>query len=183
MNIWQGNKINLRSVRMTDLEDYYMKYGSNDSESQRNGDRVTFPYGEGVLTERVTGLTRLNPYDEQYTMIIENKEGQAVGNINSHSCEKTNGTFEYGLGIQGPFRGNGYAKEAIILLLNYYFMELGYQKAEARVYAFNEASIHIHEQLGFKREGCLRSHHYTNGRYHDEICYGMLREEYEQIHK
>ena len=57
--------------------------------------------------------------------------------------------------------------------------ERPYQKANATVYAFNEASLALHRKLGFVDEARIRRNHFTNGEYHDELWFGMTREEFE----
>jgi RimJ/RimL family protein N-acetyltransferase len=47
------------------------------------------------------------------------------------------------------------------------------------VYAFNEASLRLHEKLGFRQEGCLRRMIFTRGAFHDEFILGLLAEEFE----
>ena len=175
---WNGNNIRLRAVKESDLENYFLKTNDEDSESIRNSDRMIFPVGDAARAERVGQLARQNPYDEAYTLIIENNEGIPVGNINTHSCNKTNGVFKYGIGILGQYRGRGYASEAIKILLRYYFEELDYKKVEVNIYEFNEASLVLHEKLGFVKEGILRSNHFAKGRRWDTYCFGMLREEF-----
>ncbi|MFA5524631.1 MAG: GNAT family protein [Tissierellales bacterium] len=177
-NFWDGEHVRLRAVRESDLENYYLKTNNGDTESIRNSDRMIFPVGDAARAEKISKLCRLNPYAEEYTLIIENKEGEPVGNINTHSCNKTNGTFKYGVGILHQYRGKGYATEAIKILCRYYFEELDYKKAEVEVYEFNQASVLLHEKLGFVKEGTLRSNHYAKGRRWDTYCYGMLREEF-----
>lgn len=49
-----------------------------------------------------------------------------------------------------------------------------------QVYSFNEASIRLHEKLGFQREGCLRRTIFTQGQYFDVIVFGLTVEEYEE---
>jgi RimJ/RimL family protein N-acetyltransferase len=85
----------------------------------------------------------------------------------------------YGLSIRPAHRRQGYAFEAIPLVLRYYFHERRYQKVNAEVYAFNDASVHLHEKLGFVLEGRLRRMIYTNGQFHDALFYGMTREEFD----
>ena len=46
------------------------------------------------------------------------------------------------------------------------------------IYEFNERSIKLHESLGFKQEGRLRRMVYTNGKFYDEIHFGMTAEEF-----
>ncbi|HET7095418.1 MAG TPA: GNAT family N-acetyltransferase, partial [Thermomicrobiales bacterium] len=62
--------------------------------------------------------------------------------------------------------------------LRYFFDELGYQKAHVHVYAFNAASIRLHERLGFQREGRLRRMLFTGGQFHDVLVYGLTLEEF-----
>lgn len=66
------------------------------------------------------------------------------------------------------------------MVLKYYFEELRYQKVTVPVYGFNEASVALHERLGFVREGTLRRMVYTGGAYYDAHWYGLTKEEWEQ---
>ncbi len=43
---------------------------------------------------------------------------------------------------------------------------------------FNDASINLHEGLGFQTEGRLRRVIHTRGRYYDQLMFGLLSEEY-----
>ncbi|MDP9469851.1 MAG: GNAT family N-acetyltransferase [Chloroflexota bacterium] len=48
------------------------------------------------------------------------------------------------------------------------------------IFDFNEASIRLHDSLGFKQEGRLRRTAYTKGRHHDELVFGLTVEEFEE---
>jgi len=175
---WSYGNVKLRAVKATDLEDYYLKTDNGDTESTRASDRMIFPVGHGARADRINHLSSLNPYEEEYTLIIENSKGILVGNINTHSCNSVDGVFKYGVGILAEYRGNGYASQAIKILCRYFFEELDYKKVEACIYEFNEGSIKLHEKLGFTQEGILRSNHYAKGRRWDTLCFGMLRSEF-----
>ncbi len=101
-----------------------------------------------------------------------------AGTISTHHADRRNGNVKYGIAIMKEHQRKGYAAEAIRLVLRYYFQELGYHKAIAEVYAFNEPSISLHENLGFKQEGRLRDMIYTGGEHHDVLVFGMLAEEF-----
>lgn len=176
---WQGKRINLRAPKTSDLEEYYLKT-VNDSAAVRSSDRLIFPVGIEARKEKINKLANQNPYDYNYTLIIENKEGVPVGNINTHSCHVLDGIFKYGLGILEAHRGHGYATEAIEILCQYYFEELDFKKAEVMVYEFNTASIALHKKLGFVQEGLLRKNHYAKGKRWDTYCFGLLREEFKR---
>lgn len=47
----------------------------------------------------------------------------------------------------------------------------------------NPASIRLHQKLGFVEEGRRRRQWFYNGEFHDEILWGMTREEYEASRK
>ncbi|SEK76858.1 Acetyltransferase (GNAT) domain-containing protein [Paenibacillus sp. OK003] len=114
-------------------------------------------------------------------LAVETLDGVLVGSISSNNCDTRNGTFTYGVAIFREFWRNGYASEAIKILLRYYFEELRYQKVTAHVYAFNEGSLELHERLGFVQEGKLRDMLFTNGQHYDEYLYGMTKSEYSKM--
>lgn len=110
--------------------------------------------------------------------MIERLDGTLVGTILTHGCDRRVGTFSYGVSLAREHWRQGYATEAIRLVLRYFFAELRYQKVTVQVYAFNEGSIALHERLGFQQEGRLRRLVYTSGQHHAVLIYGMTREEF-----
>ena len=52
--------------------------------------------------------------------------------------------------------------------------------AEAKRKMENDSSRSLHEKLGFVREGAVRRAIFTDGRYLDELYYGMTVEEWQQ---
>jgi len=178
MNVWQGDKIRLRAVELSDVDNYFCKKEFYDSEDERKGDKLILPRSRELMVDRVTSLAKQDPYGDECFLIIEDLEGNPVGNINTHSVSVTDGVFSYGLGVKKCYTNNGYATEAIKILLQFYFMERGFHKVEVEVFAFNEASIALHEKFGFVLEGTLRENHYTMGKWHDALCYGLLKDEF-----
>lgn len=55
-----------------------------------------------------------------------------VGGINVNEADQTNGTYGYGVGIHAEHKGNGYAAEAVLLLMRFMFDERRFQKCEYR---------------------------------------------------
>lgn len=177
-SIWKGQRVTLRGVEESDIDSYFFDGEHDDSDDQRDGDVVLFPLSRANMEARVAHLSKLDPTSDEFFLIIENEEGIAIGNINSHSASRRNGTFEYGVAIRRAYRKKGYAKEAISILLNFYFSELGFIKANSKVYGFNKNSIELQKKLGFKQEGQIRKSHYANGEYHDIYCFGITKDEF-----
>ncbi|WP_461614764.1 GNAT family N-acetyltransferase [Clostridium sp. Marseille-QA1073] len=182
-NFWKGKKIRLRAIELKDAENYYKWSYDYDCEADRYCDEIHFSRNCEAITDMIERKSKSFPENGEFTWIIENSDGIAVGNINTINCNSRTGTFGYGLGISREYWGNGYAKEAIKIILRYYFRELRYQKATVYVYSFNERSMKLHETLGFKKEGVIRKMVYTNGSYYDEVIYGMTSEEFDEIDK
>lgn len=174
--IFEGKLVRLRGVEPADWETLFA--WNQDTESERSMYFIPFPTSKEEVRQWVAKMALQRGEDDRFFFIIETLAGEVVGSITTSSCDRRNGAFSYGVGVTAAYRRKGYASEAVTLLLNYFFRELRYQKATAHVYSFNEASIGLHERLGFVREGRLRQMIYTDGRYFDEILFGMTAEEF-----
>ena len=179
-SVWQGKRIRLRAIEPEDWEAFYAF--EQDSELGRLDDYVYVPRSKEASKRWAEKRSAEEHKDDQYFMVIETLHGEIAGAMNSHTCNARNGTFSYGVALGEQYRRQGYASEAIILLLRYFFQELRYQKVTAQVYSFNEPSIKLHEKLGFQLEGRLRRMVYTNGAYHDHLLYGLTVEEFREKH-
>ena len=177
-NLWTGHLVRLRAVEPRDWEAFHAN--DLDTESQRAGWSIQFPRSEAASKDWAERVAKAEPLGDNVRFAIENGQGELVGTINTQHCNVHAGTFSYGIALFRPHWRKGYAREAIQLVLRYYFGELRYQKVNAQVYSFNEASARLHESLGFRLEGRLRQMGFTNGQPFDELHYGLTREEFEQ---
>ncbi len=179
-SIWQGKLVRLRSHEPGDWENYWI--WDQDSESERKDGPLSFPRSQ----ERMKHWTQEEAVRKQegnnWHFLIENNEGKVVGRIGPHDCDPRVGYFQYGIAISKEHRRKGYASEAVLLLLRYFFQELRYQKVTVQVASFNEDSIGLHEHLGFQWEGRIRRAIFTKGQYFDELNYGLTVEEFEEKH-
>jgi RimJ/RimL family protein N-acetyltransferase len=175
-NFWQGSRVRLRAVEPEDWENWY-RY-SLDTDTVRCEDRVRFPQSKEALRELVKKLSTKEREGDEYNFVIETLSGEYIGEIDTFDCDRRFGTFKYAIGVLKEFRRQGYAAEAMPMVLRFYFKELRYQKATVTVYDFNAPSIKLQEKLGFAPEGRLRRMYYTNGRYHDLLYFGMTADEF-----
>ncbi len=179
-NTFTGKRVRLRSMEPRDVEQFVLDEINRDTDRARADDQIYLPKGEWRVRDGFADRMRREGEMETFRFMIENMEGQIVGSINAHDVDMRNGTFSYGLGIYDNFRRKGYASEAVLLLMRYYFMELRMNKCNTAVYAFNEASLGLHDHLGFTREGLRRQVYFTRGKYCDDVEFGMTREEFVQ---
>ncbi|HTY08523.1 MAG TPA: GNAT family protein [Candidatus Edwardsbacteria bacterium] len=179
-NIWVSDKVHLRAVEPKDLGTFYRNGREDDTECDRLCDTIHFPRPFEAMKAKVEALAKEEPKDDSFLWMIENRQGQVVGGINTFDCSHRHGTFKYGVAIMRKNWRKGYALEAIIIVLRYFFHEMRYQKATVHIYDFNAPSIKLHESLGFKHEGRLRRMCFTNGEHHDEVLMGMTKEEFDR---
>ncbi len=176
MNFWQGEKIRLRGIEPSDAE-HFIRWNL-DSERARNLDFVWPPQSTAAIQAWTEEQSRRKLENDSFHWVIENNTDVPVGSISTHDCDPRSGTFSYGIDIASEHQRKGYAREAIHLVLRYYFEELRYQKVTVPVHSDNEASIRLHEAMGFQCEGTQRRMLYTQGRFVDVLWFGLTIEEF-----
>jgi RimJ/RimL family protein N-acetyltransferase len=178
-SIWQGKLVRLRAFEAADWEGYH---AWNFDDEQSCALYFIPPPGtaEGVRRWAEKEAAREREGDNFRFVIEENAEGRLVGDLTVNNCDPRVGSFSYGVNIARDYRGKGYAREAILIALRYYFGERRYHKVTVHVYGFNAASIRLHESLGFQKEGQIRDVVYTHGQYFDELVYGLTSDEFRQ---
>jgi RimJ/RimL family protein N-acetyltransferase len=180
MNFSQGKKIRLRALEPADAQ-HFIRWNL-DSERGRCLDFLWPPQSAVSVQTWVDEQSRRRlEANDGYTWMIENEKGEPVGSIGTHACVPRYGTFSYGLAVAAEYQHKGYASEAILLILKYYFDELRYQKVMACVNGDNEASIRLHQKLGFQLEGTHRRMFFSKGQYLDILWFGMTVEEFHQL--
>ncbi|WP_324719210.1 GNAT family N-acetyltransferase [Salinimicrobium sp. HB62] len=88
-----------------------------------------------------------------------------------------NAEFSILLGDKSEW-GKGYGKQATAQMLNFGFRERNLERIYLTVDVDHNRAISIYEDLGFKKEGVLRKHHFRKGKYRDVFIYSILKDEY-----
>ena len=176
---WQGDKVRLRPVSVDDAENRFL--WSLDSPSRQVLQLgIELPTSVAKLKEVLARYADCQDVNGIIIFTIEDLEGNDVGSISWHSRSPKNGTFSFGINISRPHRGKGYAEEAVRILLRYAFYERRFQKCNSACVHTNEASIRLHQKLGFMEEGRRRRQLFMNGQYYDDLLFGLTREEFEE---
>jgi ribosomal-protein-alanine N-acetyltransferase len=111
------------------------------------------------------------------------KDDLFVGYVSLSDIDYRNRRAEWSGIVIGDkeYRGQGCATEAVYLLLEYAFYELGMHRVWGSWLAANAVSLFLGKMMGFRHEGVLRDHLYKNGKHHDIIVMSMLRPEFDQL--
>lgn len=181
-SIWVGDKIHLRAREPSDADVIALFEHSAD---ERSGWMIMPPRSQVATRKSIAESAEKSPGPRTLELdlaIARREDNLAVGGINVHEVDQTNGTFSYGVGIGPEHKGNGYAAEAVLLVMRFMFDERRFQKCEAHVYDYNSASISLHRKMGFAEEGRLRRHLFLAGEFHDELIFGMTAEEFRELY-
>jgi RimJ/RimL family protein N-acetyltransferase len=176
---WQGKKIRLRPLRMEDAKQSFIS--SLDSPSRQMLQLgIELPTSVELQEKALEKYVGCKDSDGVMVFAIETHGSIAVGGISLHSRDGKNGLFSFGINIDQDHQRKGYAEDAVRILLRFGFEERRYQKCNSACVDTNQASICLHQKLGFVEEGRRRRQVYSNGVYHDEILFGMTLEEYKE---
>jgi RimJ/RimL family protein N-acetyltransferase len=176
---WQGEKTRLRPWRLEDAE-LRFRASLDTPTRQLHQDGVELPTSvelQKAWLEKAAGCKD----DGMIRFAMENLDGVTVGWVTLHSLDQKNGTFGFGVAVYRDYRGHSYAVDAVRILLRYGFWEQRYQKCNSQCLHTNEASIRLHQKLGFTQEGRIRRSSFFNGTYHDDLLFGMTREEFDAL--
>ncbi|MBT4792933.1 MAG: GNAT family N-acetyltransferase [Halobacteriovoraceae bacterium] len=149
----------------------------------RKGDRASLLNKGAETVEQQKKWISLRPEGELNYM-IETKENKPIGMISLIAIDKANKRAEsarFLIGEKEASRGIPAAVEAMKLLYELAFHELGLVRIYGTIASSNKQMIKWQKYLGMQQEGALRNHYFLNGGYQDAICMGILKEEYEQV--
>ena len=112
--------------------------------------------------------------EKQLRLIIDDNEKNAVGCIDIYDYDELNSRAGFGILIDTKYRGHGYAKNAIKLLMDYCFNTLLLNQIYALVLASNIQSMFLFESIGFERCGVRKQWYKTAEGFIDQIEYQYI---------
>ena len=173
-----GENIILRPERKSDVE-YFVEW-YNDFEVMQYLD-MYLPMTEREWTKLIEEFS-IDRAGIEALFVIEMIDGDSfrpIGTVGLHNINSVDSNAMFGIDIgEKDCWSKGYGTEAGQLIIRYGFEQLNLHRIRSEVFSFNERSIRLHNRLGFAREGCRQESVYVNGKYHNEIYFGLLREEW-----
>ena len=172
----EGKTVNFRSLEMEDLKQL---------QSWRNSEFLRKTFREYRLLsmkhqERwFNSLLKTPPSSIMFG--VESKEGKLIGvcGLTWINWKDRNAEVSIYIG-EKKWQGKGAATDSLKTLLRYGFETLNLHRIYEVIFEYNEPSIKLFTRCGFKFEGKHREAHYIDGKYWDEMIYGMLRTEYDK---
>jgi RimJ/RimL family protein N-acetyltransferase len=102
----------------------------------------------------------------------------AIGLFQLRALEKGFGTCEWGFALGSQFWGTGLFVDGAAAVLNFGVDVLGAQRFEARAAVANGRGNGALRKIGAVQEGILRRSFLRGGRYHDQVLWSILAEDW-----
>lgn len=149
-----NDQIYLRAPEPEDLDVMYEM--ENDPESW-DVSSFTVPYSRYVLKQYIEDSQCDVFADKQLRlMIIKRDNNQVVGTIDLTDFVPMHGRAGVGIAVKSEFRRQGFARQALELLIRYSFDFLHFRQLYAYVSVENEASQKLFSSCGFTQIGVLK---------------------------
>jgi [ribosomal protein S5]-alanine N-acetyltransferase len=103
----------------------------------------------------------------------------AVGLIQLRSMEPGFGLAEWGFALGSPYWGNGMFIEGARKVVDFAVDVLGTHRLEARATVISGRGNGALRKIGAVPEGILRQSFECNGRYHDQVLWGLLASDWQ----
>lgn len=167
-----GDAVYLRLIEPSDCGEQYLHW-LRDPEVNRFLETRWTEQTPETIREFVTAMR--SSLDDYLFAIVRIESGEHVGNIKVGAINRVHQHCEVGYFIgDREMWGKGIATEAIRLATQFAFERLGMHRAQAVVDVDNPASAKALERVGYKKEGTLREKLFMDGRWNDQLLYGIL---------
>ena len=110
--------------------------------------------------------------------VVLKDENKMVGTVGFTSFDDKNRTAEVGYVINPSYHGRGIAPEALSVVINFAFCELGINRVEAKYIVGNTPSLRVMEKCGMTHEGIQRQKMIIKGVARDIGVCSILKSEY-----
>ena len=177
--VWlETERLILRRFTPADAETAYRNYTSDPSVTEY----LTWPVHDSAETTRALLKQWTAQYKDRsfYQWAIELRSlREVIGGISVVDWQTDAEAPELGWCIGSKWWGRGLMPEAASAVMKYLFENVGVLRVTARCDAENPKSARVMEKIGMTYEGTLRAHGRNNRGIVDEVCYGILKSEFE----
>ena len=166
--------INLRALEPEDLE---FLYQIENNESFWEVSHTQTPFSNFLLKKYLENA-HLDIFEAKQLRLVIEEIGtkKTVGMIDLFDFNPQHKRAGIGVLIHPDFQKNGFASEALSLLIKYCFTHLNLRQLYANITTDNNSSITLFEKHQFKKIGTKKDWIFTKGIYKDELLFQLINE-------
>ncbi len=153
MQALETQRLLLRNVKAEDIDDLF-EIVSDEQSCLDDGAYHAFP--SKVDKEFLDSFAAISNADEHYAVVLK-ETNKMIGLIHLIDASRGIKTKIIGYNINKAYRLQGYAKEAVNAVIEYYFKNGDIKMFTADCYEYNIASRKTLESLGFIQEGIIHN--------------------------
>lgn len=162
----------LRPVAATDAQDIYVIYKNpGNVKYLRLQPLETLSDAEALIESILSG----SPHTYFWTITLE---GKVIGTIALLSESEQDEICTVAFCLDGGSRHMGYAKEALLRVIEFAFLDVGYNRLQAVHAAGNPDSGRTMRAAGMLYEGMMREGYKNALGYHDANIYAILKKDF-----
>lgn len=167
-----GTSVYLRALEPEDLAFLFEHENDEDFWQVSNTQQ---PFSKNTLRNYLNNA-HLDIYEiKQMRLIIALKStDEAIGMIDLYDFQPKHKRIGIGILLLSKFQGNGFASEALSLLIDFTFNQLDVHQIYACVETDNDKSIRLFENKNFKMAGIKKEWNFYKGKFHDEIFMQLI---------
>ena len=172
----EGERLVLRGLQPQDADGPYPDW-LNDARVCAGNSHGLFPYSREAARAFIADSAGRR---DSLTLAIELREGgRHIGNIALQGIHPIYRKAEFAILLgEADTWGQGYGKEAGLLLCRHGFDQLNLHRIECGTFASNQGMRRLALALGMQEEGRRREAAFIAGHYEDIIEFGMTRNEF-----
>jgi diamine N-acetyltransferase len=170
-----GNRVRLRALEPGDVDLLYT--WENDTSIWEVSNTLA-PFSRFQLEEYVLNARNDIFAARQLRLMIDliepQKNEKSIGTIDLFDFEPFHYRAGVGILVREDYQKNGFAREALEILISYAFGNLRLHQLYCNISTENTTSLHLFEKLGFKRCGIKKDWIYQQDKWKDEWMYQLI---------
>jgi RimJ/RimL family protein N-acetyltransferase len=170
--ILQGERIRLRALEDADLPDLVRWW--RDPEWAVLQQLTVRPRPEGDVAEMFRKWSAKDAAGDVAFCVTDRISGCLVGHVTLYGAGLLSRAATLTVMIGSEHTGSGYGTDAVRTLVDYGFREMGLNRIELHVFAYNARARATYRKVGFVEEGVLRETVFHDGAFHDEVVMSVL---------
>lgn len=169
-----GKHINLRALEPTDLD---FLYQIENNESFWEVSHTQTPFSRFILNQYLENA-HLDIYEaKQLRLIIEELSSKnQLGMIDLFDFNPLHKRAGIGILIDSDYQNNGFASDALSLLIKYAFSTLQLHQLYANITSDNTKSIALFTKHNFQRVGVKKDWILFDGKFKDEVLFQLIKQ-------
>ena len=115
-------------------------------------------------------------------VLIQKETKTVIGDLGIHFLDKENNQVEIGCTLNKDFQNKGFAKEAVVKVIDYLFRDLNKHRIITSIDPHNKNAIRLVESIGFRKEAHFVESIFINEKWVDDLIYALIEKDWGKLY-